>query len=268
MTRKMRTKEPEETRAVGSFQRFFIAAGSFDAIAATDGIIRPMPESLRMVGIGDFPADQNYACSKEKTPAKKTFDEQHGSKDHEMSPVKDPAVDTAAIFHDPGLEGAEEHDTDDIGKVIEKGHQHHLSLSNHSHEVECSDRRIQAEPEKHDLPGFHVHVLHVDVKFFCVVRFVWFYVGIRSAFSEAHGDSGKRQQMLDHPHDEDRPDHMLPSRLSKELFHHQRSQSLFPGEIQKQNNEKHGSTKAKSEEVLPIDALVSFIHGTAPALDH
>ena len=52
----------------------FIAAGSFDAIAATDGIIRAMPESLRMVGIGDFPADQNYACSKERTPTKKTFD--------------------------------------------------------------------------------------------------------------------------------------------------------------------------------------------------
>ena len=224
-----------------------------------------MPESLRMVGIGDFPADQNYACSKEQTPAKKAFDEQHGSKDHEMSPVKDPAVDTAAVFHDPGLEGAEEHDTDDVGKVIEEGHQHHLSLSNHSHEVECSDRRIQAEPEKHDLPGFHVHVLHVGVKFFCGVRFVWFYIGIRSAFSEAHGDSGKRQQMLDHPHDENRPDHMLPSRLPKEIFHHQRSQNLFPGEIQKQNNEKYGSTKAKSEEILPIDALVSFIHGTAPA---
>ena len=107
MTRKMRTKEPEETRAVGSFQRFFIAAGSFDAIAATDGIIRSMPEALRMVGIGDLPADQNDACSKEKTPAKKAFDEQHGSKDHEMSPVKDPTVDTAAVFHDPGLEGAE-----------------------------------------------------------------------------------------------------------------------------------------------------------------
>lgn len=67
--------------------------------------------------------NQYHHRGEEQAPAEEIADKQHGCEHHEMSPVVDAAVDTAAIFHNKGLEGTEEQNADIVTEK-EKHRQH------------------------------------------------------------------------------------------------------------------------------------------------
>ena len=66
----------------------------------------------------NFPAKHNDQTGKEQAPGKKVSDKQHRGKHHEMSPVKNSAVDTAFIFNEETLKRAPDDDTDQIADII------------------------------------------------------------------------------------------------------------------------------------------------------
>ena len=84
----------------------FHPAGSVFTILTLQSPIGTAEETLRIFGVQKFPMYQYNTRGKEQTPAEKVSDKQHGRKHHEMSPVINPAVHTAFIFHDKGLKGA------------------------------------------------------------------------------------------------------------------------------------------------------------------
>lgn len=81
-------------------QAFFNLTGLFLAVRALKGLVGTAVEAFRMLCINDFPFDQNNDGGKKQTPAKEVLNEKHRGKHHEMSPVIDPAVDTAFILHE------------------------------------------------------------------------------------------------------------------------------------------------------------------------
>ena len=61
----------------------------------------------------------------EQTPAVEARDKQHRGKHHEVSPVVNPAVDTAFVLHEKRLERTEEQDADVVAEEEE-----HCQLKN------------------------------------------------------------------------------------------------------------------------------------------
>lgn len=79
-------------------------AGFVLAVGTLQPPIGATPEPLRISCIHNLPPNQHHTGGKKQAPAKKVTDKQHGSKHHKMSPVINPAIDTALIFHYPRLE--------------------------------------------------------------------------------------------------------------------------------------------------------------------
>ena len=76
-----------------------------------------------MSRVGNLPAEKNNKRCEEQTPAVEAWDKQHRSKHHEVSPVINPAVDTAFILHEEGLERTEQQNADVVTEE-EKNCQH------------------------------------------------------------------------------------------------------------------------------------------------
>ena len=70
------------------------------AVLAANSGVGTMPESLGVTGVCDFPTYKNDTRCKEQAPTEKAGNKEHRSIHHEVSPVVNTAVDTAAVLHD------------------------------------------------------------------------------------------------------------------------------------------------------------------------
>ena len=101
-----------------SFQPILNLTSLILTVPALQRMIRPAIKPLRMLRIHNLPFNQHDQRSKEQTPAQEIRDKKHGREHHKMSPVINPAVDTAPILHDECLEGAEQQDANVIAEEI------------------------------------------------------------------------------------------------------------------------------------------------------
>ena len=70
------------------------------AVFAADSGVRPMPESLGVAGVCNFPAYQNNTRCEKQAPSEKARNKQHRGIHHEVTPIVNTAVYTAAVLHD------------------------------------------------------------------------------------------------------------------------------------------------------------------------
>ena len=74
-----------------------------------------------MLGIDDFPFNQDNAGGKKQTPTVKILNKKHRGEHHKMSPIVNTAVDAAFILHNKCLEWAENQNADVITLEVEHG---------------------------------------------------------------------------------------------------------------------------------------------------
>ena len=98
-----------------------------------------------MFRIVKFPADQYDTGCEKQTPAEEIADKEHRSKDHKMSPVIDPAIYTAPVFHDFELERTIEQNADVITQKVEDRQKEQFGLTDDA-------GQIQDNRERGDLP--------------------------------------------------------------------------------------------------------------------
>ena len=79
-----------------------------------------------MICVCNLPANEHDDGCKEQTPGKEILNEEQGCVHHEVSPVENPTVDAASVFHDEGLEGAPYHNTNQVREIEKHRKQNQL----------------------------------------------------------------------------------------------------------------------------------------------
>ena len=147
-----------------SLQQVLYLAGLVLAAGTLQDFVGAFPEPFWMRCVYELPVKKHYAGHEEETPAVEVLYEEHRRKHHEVSPIVDPAVDTALVVHDERLERAEEQDTQIVTQIKrDSTHQQFFIMDNIEY-VEQANHRVQAQPDEHYLPRLKVHVLDVFKK--------------------------------------------------------------------------------------------------------
>ena len=92
---------------------------------AGGGVLR---KALGAESEGQLPAKQDDEGHGQKAPGVGVGDEEQGGEHHGEIPVVDAAGGAALVLHEPGLEGTEEKDADDITNGIYTAQQDHNSV--------------------------------------------------------------------------------------------------------------------------------------------
>ena len=169
----------------------------FFAVRALQRFVRAAPEPLRVTGVGDLPVDQDNQRGEEQAPAVEVLDEQHGREHHKMSPVIDPAVDAAFIFHNKGLEWAEEQNADVVTQEIKYCEHQQIAGLDHPGEIQQSEYGVEGHPDKDYLPGTDILLLYELQQLVVAVPGDGLVFGL-AHFAQGHGQAVVREQMKDH----------------------------------------------------------------------
>ena len=78
-----------------------------------------------------------------------------------MSPVIDAAVNAAFVFHDKGLERAEEQDADVVTQEVEDRQHQQVACPDDAQQIQKTENRIKRKPYKNDFPGAYILLLHI-----------------------------------------------------------------------------------------------------------
>ena len=95
----------------------FIPAKLLPATAALETTVRSEPEPLRMAAEPHLPAQEDRHAGPKQGLGIPVGDPHEGGGHHPGAPGKDPAVDTAPVLHQKGLERAEEQHTHQVTEI-------------------------------------------------------------------------------------------------------------------------------------------------------
>ena len=95
----------------------------FVAVLAGETGVGAFCEALGTEPQGKLPAKQDDEGHGQKAPGVGVGDEEQGGEHHGEVPVVDTAGGTAAVLHEPHLEGAEEQDADHVADTVKEADQ-------------------------------------------------------------------------------------------------------------------------------------------------
>lgn len=98
--------------------RFFKFTHHVFAVFAFQNVVGAFPKLLRMLNQGDFPPEHEHDARKEQTPREEVPYKKHRGKHHKIAPVKDSAVDAAAVLYDKALERAPDDHADQVAHIV------------------------------------------------------------------------------------------------------------------------------------------------------
>ena len=102
---------------------------------------------------------QTQSCTQEG-PGVGIGNEQKGREHHGVVPVVDAAGGAAAVFHDPGLEGAEKQNADDVADGIGQGDEQQDAPVDNPGVIEDAENGVQGDPGGKHRKGHHALLVH------------------------------------------------------------------------------------------------------------
>ena len=125
----------------------------FGAVFAMEIGVGVFGKPFRMAEEGDFPADEQGHGEGQKAPGVAAPHEEEGREHHGIIPVIDAAGAAALVLEEPGLEGTEELDADDIADGIGAAEEDHDAVVEEADHMQGAKEAVEADPDEGDEDG-------------------------------------------------------------------------------------------------------------------
>ena len=147
---------------------FLVVTQFLGAVAASEVSVGVFREAFGVEEEGDLPSGQQHYREGQQAPGIGLADEEERREHHGVVPVVDAAGGAALVLQEPGLEGAEEEDADDVAHRIGRAEQQHDAVVEDTHHVEAAEDQVERYPyQRHEEDG--VVVLNLDFRPACLL---------------------------------------------------------------------------------------------------
>ena len=129
-----------------SLKGALVLAEVFLAFIAAHGTVAAFIKTVGVAEMGNLPANQKDYREDAGGENQGAFQYHKRRTYHDVVPVENTAGGAAAVMHHPGLEGAEEQDTDDVADAIKTGETDHENRADHTFPIEEIEHAVQSQP--------------------------------------------------------------------------------------------------------------------------